>query len=548
VTPSPTVVITRAPPGDYQQDYVALPKDYGTPAYFARHDVRAIYQAVCDNLSSLDAHINFTPRLRGRKVILKPNLVTVYHDMGLTRRDYPESSDPRVIDAVIAFLKHYTADIVIAEGSGRGVPTRGEFAVAGLYRLARYHGIRLVPLDEQPVDRYFLPKAKIQRQVLIPRLFSEVVHGQAFYISLPKMKTNLYTTVTLGFKNAMGILPYNLRQRYHHYALEQKLVDLLFLLRPDLVIIDGIVGAEGNCPAPVMPLDSRLIVSGNHAVETDRLAAQLMGFDPAEIGLLRLADEMGFGSPPATVIGEATPIPFRPADPSLFNDAFHAAFPNVRVLIGHPLSEGHSLPLSPEALRRVEMRCRGGCLAVARFGFDMLTHEGQPHELALTLIIGEGARHDGQTVYFDRQGAAYTPADIRRLPGKKLAIGHCTQPIAHLADRFVEGCMPFPNAAHTALHALGGTYCRVLSWRNRYLLPLLSATLQASAARKRLIRRGQRVDDDIPLQAGGAELLSMPAGAAQADFIAAPLPPLTSAEIRRALRAENRGVLSTFFG
>ena len=47
----------------------------------------------------------------------------------------------------------------------------------------------------------------------VPSASCEVAGGESFYISVPKMKTNLYTEVTLGFKNAMGTIPYNLRQR-----------------------------------------------------------------------------------------------------------------------------------------------------------------------------------------------------------------------------------------------------------------------------------------------------------------------------------------------
>ena len=45
------------------------------------------------------------------------------------------------------------------------------------------------------------------KEVLIPEPFVDVAEGRAFYISVPKLKTNLYTQVTLGFKNAMGIIP-----------------------------------------------------------------------------------------------------------------------------------------------------------------------------------------------------------------------------------------------------------------------------------------------------------------------------------------------------
>jgi hypothetical protein len=59
--------------------------------------------------------------------------------------------------------------------------------------VARRYGCKLVAVEEQPVDHYYVPKAEVQRDVYIPRVFSEVVRGESLYVSVPKMKTNLYT-------------------------------------------------------------------------------------------------------------------------------------------------------------------------------------------------------------------------------------------------------------------------------------------------------------------------------------------------------------------
>ena len=136
------VVISHAPDEDYRQDFVALPKNYGTRSYYDRPDIQSIYQLVAENLTQLDTLTGFIRRLAGKIVFLKPNLVTVYSQMGLIERDYPETTDPRVLDALVSFLKGHTDQIIIAESSGRGVPTRGSFRVAGLDRLARYHQVR----------------------------------------------------------------------------------------------------------------------------------------------------------------------------------------------------------------------------------------------------------------------------------------------------------------------------------------------------------------------------------------------------------------------
>jgi uncharacterized protein (DUF362 family) len=548
------VVISHLPQGiDLRRDYVALPRNYGSREYFTRPDIQAIYRLVEQNLTELDARLHFTERLAGRRVMFKPNLVTVYHQMGLVEEDYPETTDPRLLDALLAYFKRFTSKLVIVESSGRGVPTRGSFAVAGIDRLARYHGAELIALEEQPTRRYFLPKAIVQKEIIVPAILAEVLSGDAFFVSVPKLKTNLYTGVTLGIKNAMGLLPFNLRQRGHHYALDQKLVDILQLIQPDLTIIDGLVGGEGNCPAPVDPVDSRVMLSGNNCLETDRAATRSMGFDPDSIPLIRAADGAGFADPQVEIIGEQGVTPFRPADPSLLSLPFRQAFPHVRALIGHSLPGApvvHSRSqCNPELARQMEIACRGGCLATTRFAFEMFQREGQRLDFSLVVLIGSGFALDGQPTYLDADGQPYTLTEIERLPGKKLVVGSCASDAARLADRFIDGCMPFPNSPHAALHRLTGTHCAVLSLKNRRLLPLLFATLRTCEARKRLFRAGHRLDCLLPDSHTMLEPLQLLPDAEQ-TIRAVPMewPPLSKAEIRAACAAENRAVLATFFG
>jgi uncharacterized protein (DUF362 family) len=545
------VVISHVRPLDTTRDYVCLPKEYGSPAYEARQDVQAIQSTVFENLNRLDAEIHFTERIRGRKVIIKPNLVTVFHDLGMLQRDYPESTDPRVIDAVVVFLQQFTSNIIIAESSGRGMPTRTAFRAAGLDRLARLRKVYLVALEEQPVDRYLLPQARVMREIVVPRLFSEVVNGEAFYISIPKMKTNLYTGVTLGFKNAMGVLSYNLRQRNHNHAIDQKLVDMLHLFKADLVIIDGIVGGEGNCPAPVDPVQSRVIISGNQSVETDRVATRLMGFDPAEIRLMHIADDNGFNDPQVKIIGEERVARFRPADPSLLGVWMQQNFPNVKVLIGH---SKNNAPVSPdggyftrEQLCALEGVCRGGCLATTRYAFDMLYYEGKKRDFQMTVILGSGVNYAGGVLYYDAAGKPYTVNEIAALKGKKVAIGACTRQMTGIVDRYVDGCMPFPNSPHMVIHQMSGSSCAVISPRNRYLIPALIDTLQVCERRKALLRSGQRID--IPLRHEDRCYETRPLTEAEKGqaYIFEPFDPLTPAEIRALCAAENRNILATFF-
>jgi len=544
-----TVVVERLPKGDYFEDCASLAKDYGSPSWDRRPEVAAIREAVFAALDKLEASAGISARFRGRPVLVKPNLVTVWHRMGLTRRSSPESTDPRVLDATVLWLSRHASEIVIVESSGRGSPTRGSFRQSGLDRLARARGCGLVALDEEPIDRYILPKARVQREIALPRAFRRVVRGEAAYVSAPKLKTNLYTGVTLGFKNAMGAIPYNLRQRNHHYEIDRKLVEMLYLFRPDLVLIDGVVGGEGECPAPVDPVDSRLVIAGDHAVETDRVATRLMGIDPASVELMRVADELGFGDRGVRVIGEAEPTPFRPADASLVSERVRRNFPSVKVLVGIDRAGPPPERPDPAYVRAMEASCRGGCVATTRFAFSMLEAEGISPRRPAVLVLGRGVESGGRRLWFDAEGKAYDEAAIRALPGRKAAIGSCARRLAPAVDRFAEGCMPLPNAPHMLLHELVGRPCHVMSpLHNPSLLPMLAAVLGQRAARRGQLLAGRRIDLPLSLEDGRHEARPLSAEEAGRDWIEWPLPPLGPEEIRRLCDQEDDAAIAAFRG
>lgn len=431
-------------------------------------------------------------------MIIKPNLVGVYNKLGFKPDISPQATDPRVIDSVVEYFKQFTNDIIIAEASGSGFPTRTSYKIAGINKIARHHKIKLVNIEEQPVDRYYLPKAKVMKECLLPKIFSEVVEDKAFYVSLPKLKTNLYTEVTLGFKNGMGIIPLNLRQRHHNYNLENKLVDLLYVLKPNLTIIDGIVGAQGQAPAIVEPVKSHLIVSGTNAVETDRIATELMGINPENVKLIRIAKELGFGNTKTTIIGKKTGIAFKQADPSLLNDNFHKKFPKINVLIGHDKENAPKISditkVTLKQLLEMELVCRGGCLVTTRMGLEMIYAE-EVSDYNATIIIGNGVMVKNKgPYYFDRTGKAYTITDIEKITSPKLAVGDCTKPLKNVVDLHIEGCLYHPGLVHLKLHKISHTKCKMISTKNKHLLPFILDTLRMRIARRKQIRKGRNVD------------------------------------------------------
>ncbi len=470
---TPHVVVTKAPSMNFRTDYVALPKNYGSTEYFEREDVKAIYETVFKNLNLLDAETGFSKKFAAcERLYIKPNLVSVYHKAGMKDSDYPESTDPRVFDAVIAYMKRFQKNIVITESSGKPMPTRNSFKVSGIDRIAKYHNTGLVTMETCPVVRYMLPKAEVMREVYIPEIYKDIVDGKACYVSVPKLKTNIYTGVTLGFKNAMGAIPYALRERNHSYYINKKLADLLYLFKPDVILIDGIIGGEGNTPAPVDPVDTHVIISGTDPVGTDKVATRIMGIDPDTIPLIIEAERRGFASPNLTISGDDIPtFNFRRANPSLMDEDFHKVFPNILTLAGHNLPHAPKISsldeVTPELVRKLEIACDGGCLNALRSGFEYVIYAPKKNTtLPLIIIVGGGVLIDGKRYWFDRDGNAYEESQIRAMKDPIFTVGNCASCLDDVAKYTTPGCCAPSRHMLAAADAMHITF-PLLSTKNK---------------------------------------------------------------------------------
>jgi uncharacterized protein (DUF362 family) len=536
------VVVSCAPEMDYRQDYVALPKNYGKKAYFDRSDVQAIRETVFSNLDDLNDRTGFVDKMKGRTVLIKPNFVGVYHKAGFKDDDYPESTDPRVLDSVVEYVQQYNDDIVIIEGSGAPI-TRVMAKINGTDRLVKFRKIRFEAVEEQAVDRYLLPKAQVMKEVYIPSIFSKVVRGEAFYISVPKMKTNLYTGVTLGFKNAMGSLSTHMRYRNHNYNINKKLVDLLYLFKPDLTVIDGIIGGQGNTPAPLDPVDSHILVSGTNSVETDRVATRIMGIDPATIDLMKEADKLGFNDPDTEVIGgDMDPIPWRRADTSLVSGNMAINFPHIKFLVGAS-KKGAPKPESPDnvdmkTIQAMEQVCPGGCMPSVIMTFEyyryMKGFDPEKYRDAVVLV-GEGARIGDQYYYFDREGKAYSREDIKKLSGKKIAVGSCTSWMEGETEYYFEGCTAHVLKLTQGLNkALGVDNPMIKTFLKTpaYVLEILKIMRR----RIKLVKRGIPVDVDLCLEDKIFEGRELSEEEKTLDYILMEMPPLSKADKKKQIK------------
>lgn len=261
-----------------------------------RYDVDRIARSLRKGIESV--HLDLSDR---RTALVKPNLVTG------ARPKTAIITHPAVVEAAVEVLRSGGIDdITIADGPGVGLDVDWVFERTGYRALAERLGVKLVDFNgAERRDREWK-----YGTIGVPAMLEDA----DLYVNVPKLKTHGYTTVTLSIKNHKGMLSEADKKLDHHLGLHDPLVQQAKLRPPDLIVVDGIVGVEGDGPLNGSPVRSRVFAVGTNMVEVDSVCARLMGFDPREIVHLRIAEEEGLGSMQPEIVGAAPARPFARAN------------------------------------------------------------------------------------------------------------------------------------------------------------------------------------------------------------------------------------------
>ena len=212
--------------------------------------------------------------VKGKKVFIKPNLVVPYGS--------PYVTDPKLVAEVARYcLDAGAKEVVIADIGISNISSRMSTVDSGLKELWKSIDtrIRVLVLDETPFKLVNLlddQNNKVKR-VVLDRFYEPeaLLEEDTFYINIPKMKTHLQSSVTLGIKNSHGLCSEGDRGIYHQ-RISQKVVDITKTWIPDLTIIDGYDALEGMGPWPGQRVPLRVLVASNDVVLADLVASQLM--------------------------------------------------------------------------------------------------------------------------------------------------------------------------------------------------------------------------------------------------------------------------------
>jgi uncharacterized protein (DUF362 family) len=214
---------------------------------------------------------------QGDRVLLKPNLLTG------SRPTKECITRPEVVYCVAQLVKEAGGKPFLGDspafGSAKGVakangylPLLEELDIA----IVEFHGKRYQTASEN-FEHLRLSKEAMDADVVI---------------NLPKIKSHMQLTLTMGVKNLFGCVPGKMKAWWHMEAgkdenrFGEMLVETARAIEPDLTIIDGIIGHEGNGPSGGEPRELGILGASGHVFALDRAIVEILNVDPASVPTL----------------------------------------------------------------------------------------------------------------------------------------------------------------------------------------------------------------------------------------------------------------------
>lgn len=374
---------------------------------------------------------------KGDTVVIKPNLFAPYPP--------PVSVDRRVIGALVSLCSEAGAkSIAVIEGLSvgslikrvnldaseqggtmtRGMRTTDVMRLLGVKQAVEDAGGYVLGVEDEEKDCLSVPGGKVLHSIEYPKAILDA----DVFIDLPALKTHTMSMVTLGIKNLQGILTEGDRYFGHRDDLDQHLVDILKIKKPNLTLVDGLIGMEGmGAGESGSPVPMGLILAGKDVVAVDSVCSRVMGIEnPTLVGTTRIAAHEGLGvADPSRIeiVGESLdavrkkfqlPINFTQPIDTLVT----GAYPNVDVYIGGACP---SCWLMASVVLMSLSRIKEGASLIV--GVDPKVPPGKNWDLKNTFLLGDCAI-----------GCA---GELREIRNRITLAGY---------DTFLYGCLPYQQA------------------------------------------------------------------------------------------------------
>ena len=286
--------------GDTGQHRRLIARSGGSPVSFtASKDQReAAYQALKPLQSDIERAIG------DKQVVIKINSGQVREDWWLN------ATDAKFVRGILDFLKpFYGREVIIAESTAAGAQsTMIGFENYGYMPLLKEYKVRFVDLNDEPSTTMWILNE--DRHPLGIGVINTFIDPDIYLVSATRLKTHNCVIATLSLKNVVMAAPKNHYKQQEskdrnekpkmHKGGNRGLSYNLFRLstmgiQPDLAVLDGVVGMEGDGPVDGTPVEQGVALASTDWLAADRLGVELMGMDYDEVKYLHWCADAGMG-------------------------------------------------------------------------------------------------------------------------------------------------------------------------------------------------------------------------------------------------------------
>jgi uncharacterized protein (DUF362 family)/Pyruvate/2-oxoacid:ferredoxin oxidoreductase delta subunit len=228
----------------------------------------------------------------GQSVFLKVNLLSKAEPARMV------TTHPELVRAVVRAVKAAGGEVSLGDSPGgrnSAAAAARLFEVTGMTEVAESEGARLVLLDDDPVRVPVPDRGKYASLTL----GGAAVNADVL-ITLPKFKTHGFMTLTGAVKNQFGLIP-GLEKAQFHLKVPSRpdfadmLIDINEACRPNLAIMDAVVGMEGEGPAGGSPKPIGALIASTDVYALDVVMAAMAGLAVGGAPVTKQAAARGLG-------------------------------------------------------------------------------------------------------------------------------------------------------------------------------------------------------------------------------------------------------------
>jgi uncharacterized protein (DUF362 family) len=249
---------------------------------YDRASLRASLETLLEPLGGIGAIVK-----TGDRVLLKPNLLTG------ARPTKECTTRPEIVYTVAQMVQEVGGKPFMGDGpafgSARGVAeANGYKPIIEALNLpvVEFHGQRYQTISHE-FNHLLLSKEAMEADVVI---------------NLPKVKSHVQLTLTMGVKNLFGCVPGKMKAWWHMEAgkdsarFGQMLVETARAINPDLTILDGIIGHEGNGPSGGEPRQLGILAASADIFALDRAIVEILNVNPLAVPTVAASMRLGLCS------------------------------------------------------------------------------------------------------------------------------------------------------------------------------------------------------------------------------------------------------------